>query len=49
MLITHCIDPSTCVRRQSEFYHKCHRCVFRGKPVDFVPESAADKPAKRGA
>ena len=43
-LITHSIESCLCMQRQREFYHKCHRCVFRGKAADFVlPEGAADR------
>jgi hypothetical protein len=35
-LIAHRISQCECVERQSEHYHKCHRCVFGGKPVDFT-------------
>lgn len=35
-LITHRIDVELCMRRQREFYHKCHRCLYRGQPADFV-------------
>ena len=39
-LIAHQIPGCVCVERQQEHYHKCHRCVFRGKPVEFVlPET----------
>ena len=34
-LIAHTIGPSLCLSRQRGFYHKCHRCVYRGKPADF--------------
>lgn len=46
-LITHSIDSATCIGRQSEFYHKCHRCLFRGKAADFTLESSNAKSAKR--
>ena len=35
-MITHSITSCQCVERQNDFYHKCHRCLFRGKPADFV-------------
>jgi hypothetical protein len=39
----HCIDVATCMRRQREFYHKCHRCLYRGQPATFfLPSPAAD-------
>ena len=37
-LIIQAIRPDVCMQRQREFYHKCHRCLFRGKPADFRPE-----------
>ncbi len=39
-LITHSIAVPLCQSRQREFYHKCHRCVFRGQPADYVFEPA---------
>jgi hypothetical protein len=35
-LIAHRISACECLERQQERYHKCHRCVFQGKPVDFA-------------
>ena len=35
-LFAHSIENGVCIRRQREFYHKCHRCVFRGESADFV-------------
>ncbi len=35
-LIAHQITGCVCVERQREHYHKCYRCVFRGKPAEFV-------------
>ena len=35
-LIAHQISGCVCVERQQEHYHKCHGCVFRGKPMEFV-------------
>lgn len=37
-LITHNIAVGTCLQRQREFYHKCHRCLYRGKPANYVAE-----------
>ena len=34
-LIVQAIEPKQCLQRQREFYHKCHRCLFRGKPADY--------------
>ena len=39
-LIAHSIVNGVCMERQRDFYHKCHRCIFRGKPADFVFEPA---------
>ena len=43
-LFAHSIANDVCMQRQREFYHKCHRCVFRGEAADFVmnpqPEAA---------
>ena len=40
-LIAHQISACVCVERQQEYYHKCHRCVFRGKPLDLgLPETS---------
>ncbi len=35
-LIAHSIQPSACQDRQRQFYHKCHRCIYRGQSADFV-------------
>jgi hypothetical protein len=37
-LITHRIEVGQCMKRQREFYHKCHRCQYRGQAADFVAE-----------
>lgn len=34
-LIIQAIRPEVCMQRQREFYHKCHRCQFRGKSADY--------------
>jgi hypothetical protein len=36
-LIAHSIQSDLCMQRQREFYHKCHRCMFRGQAADFAP------------
>jgi hypothetical protein len=36
------------MQRQREFYHKCHRCVFGGKPTDFVLDPKPDAPHRNG-
>lgn len=38
-LITHRIGTDLCLQRQRENYHKCHRCVYRGKPASFEIEA----------
>lgn len=37
-LIAHRIDCGSCLQRQRDMYHKCYRCVYQGKPADFVAE-----------
>ena len=37
-LILHRVTSGDCMARQECNYHKCHRCVFRGKAVDWEPE-----------
>ena len=38
-LILQSISTCICLTRQEEQYHKCHRCLYRGKPADFrLPE-----------
>lgn len=37
-LITHRIGADTCQARQGAFFHKCHRCIYRGKAADWEPE-----------
>lgn len=34
------------MERQREFYHKCHRCVFRGMAADFAlpPTNGTTRP-----
>ena len=39
-LITHSISSGLCLQRQRDFYHKCHRCEYRGKAADFVVPEA---------
>src|SRR5262245_58953104 len=36
-LIIHRIGVGDCLQRQACNYHKCHRCIFRGKPAAWVP------------
>jgi hypothetical protein len=44
-LITHLIGVEQCLSRQRGFYHKCHRCLFRGKPANFsVPAKQSAEP-----
>lgn len=37
-LISHRIGEDQCMARQCGNYHKCHRCVFRGRPAGWQPE-----------
>jgi len=39
-LITHRIGGEVCLLRQRTFFHKCHRCVYRGQAADWEPEAA---------
>ncbi len=39
-LITHRIGVDVCMARQRTFFHKCHRCVYRGQPAAWEPEVA---------
>lgn len=34
-LITHRIGSGVCQARQGTNFHKCHRCIYRGKPADW--------------
>lgn len=36
-LITHRIGADVCQTRQCANYHKCHRCIYRGKAADWEP------------
>ena len=38
-LITHRIDSDVCMARQRTFFHKCHRCIYRGKSASWEPET----------
>ena len=53
-LITHRIGADVCQARQCANYHKCHRCIYRGKAASWEPETpplaminvhAAEEPA----
>ncbi len=48
-LITHQIGVDTCMARQRTFYHKCHRCQYRGKPAAFQLTQPVDGAAGRTA
>jgi hypothetical protein len=50
-LIAHSIEIALCTRRQREFYHKCHRCVFHGKAADYVVPGSegAEGPSRNGS
>ena len=37
-LIVHRISVPQCAQRQETGYHRCHRCVYRGRPLDWVYE-----------
>ncbi len=37
-LITHRIGVDVCMARQRTFFHKCHRCIYRGKAADWQAE-----------
>ena len=54
-LITHRIGTDVCMARQRTFFHKCHRCIYRGKAAAWEPEEpplaminihAAEEPVK---
>ncbi|MEQ1632644.1 MAG: hypothetical protein ABL997_09750 [Planctomycetota bacterium] len=42
-LIIHRIAVSSCLDRQGCNYHKCHRCVYRGKAAGWEPEGSTDE------
>ncbi|MHC5064888.1 MAG: hypothetical protein ACYTG5_13045 [Planctomycetota bacterium] len=44
-LITHRIGTDLCLQRQRENYHKCHRCIYKGKPASFELET--EQPSSR--
>jgi hypothetical protein len=37
-LIIHRIAAADCLARQGCNYHKCHRCLYRGKPATWQPD-----------
>jgi len=37
-LITHRISADVCQTRQCANFHKCHRCIYRGKAASWEPE-----------
>jgi hypothetical protein len=39
-LITHRIGVDVCFARQRTFFHKCHRCIYRGQAANWEPELA---------
>lgn len=41
-LITHRIGAEVCLGRQDANFHKCHRCIYRGKSADWTPPPSAD-------
>ena len=48
-LIAHHVAVDTCMARQREFYHKCHRCLYRGKPAGFVIDTEVPMSRATGA
>ena len=41
-LITHRIGVDVCMARQRTFFHKCHRCVYRGQPANWEPNHTSE-------
>lgn len=41
-LIAHRITAALCLARQRDFYHKCHRCRYRGQPAGVCLEEDQD-------
>ena len=41
-MITHRIVADVCMARQGTQFHKCHKCVFRGKAADWQPEATKE-------
>ena len=41
-LIQHRIGADVCLSRQQGFFHKCHRCVYRGQAADWVPPAPVE-------
>lgn len=39
-LITHRIGVDVCMARQRTFFHKCHRCIYRGQAANWEPAEA---------
>ena len=50
-LIAHTIGPGLCLSRQRTYYHKCHRCIYRGKPSNYVLDAILppSQPSTNGA
>lgn len=44
-LIAQNIGVGLCFSRQRQLYHKCHRCLYRGRPASFVPTRPEAKKA----
>lgn len=40
-LITHRIGVDVCMARQRTFFHKCHRCIYRGQAANWEPAEAS--------
>lgn len=39
-MITHRIGVDVCMARQRTFFHKCHRCIYRGQSATWEPAEA---------
>ena len=48
-LIAHQITSALCLSRQRDFYHKCHRCRYRGKPAGLCLEDEPVPDPRAGA
>ena len=47
-LIIHRIGADVCLSRQACHFHKCHRCIYRGKASDWRPEEEASFRIQQG-
>ena len=48
-LIIHRIGLEVCLARQATFFHKCHKCIYRGKAADWEPEDPQELTIEIGA